>query len=59
MSYHSLEDRKVKQLFQNSSKLNNNWKVITKKAILPSEKEIEYNRRSRSVKVRIGERTNT
>jgi 16S rRNA (cytosine1402-N4)-methyltransferase len=51
ISFHSLEDRIVKQFF-----LKPEFRVITKKPIIPSEKEIMTNRRSRSAKLRIAEK---
>ena len=70
ITFHSLEDRIVKSIFKrnenpctcpshfpvcvcgNVSK----GKVITRKPILPSEEELEYNSRSKSAKLRIFER---
>ena len=68
ITFHSLEDRIVKSAFRknenpcicpshfpvcgNVSK----GKVITRKPILPSEEELEYNSRSKSAKLRIFER---
>ena len=68
MSYHSLEDRPVKNFiakgkfrgevekdfFGNEQKP---FQAITRKAIVADEKELERNSRSRSAKLRIGERT--
>lgn len=53
ISFHSLEDRLVKQTFQDS----NVWKRITRKPIRPSEAEVAGNPRSRSAKLRVAERT--
>lgn len=47
VSYHSLEDRIVKNIFKNRT----DCKVITKKPITPSKEEISYNRSSRSAKL--------
>ena len=47
ISFHSLEDRIVKNFFKNS-----NLKVLTKKPVIPSQEEIKINRRSRSAKLR-------
>jgi 16S rRNA (cytosine1402-N4)-methyltransferase len=67
MSYHSLEDRMVKN-FINSGHVdgevskdffgnkNTPFKVITKKPIIPSEEEIGINKRARSAKLRIAEK---
>ena len=72
ITFHSLEDRIVKTIFRknenpctcppdfpvcvcgNASK----GKVITRKPILPSDKEMEENPRSKSAKLRIFERGN-
>jgi len=67
MSYHSLEDRPVKNFigkgkirgeadkdfFGNEEKP---FKAITRKAVIAEEEELERNSRSRSAKLRIGER---
>jgi len=71
ISFHSLEDREVKKFFQTNArgcicpkespicfcgrrpKLN----LITKKPIRPSEEELEKNKKSRSAKLRIIEKT--
>ncbi len=54
ISYHSLEDRIVKQKFNEAKeeKLN----VLTKKVIRPSKKEVRMNPRARSAKLRVAER---
>jgi 16S rRNA (cytosine1402-N4)-methyltransferase len=51
MSYHSLEDRIVKNCFR-ELKQENKVRVLTKKPITPSTKEIQFNRRARSAKLR-------
>ena len=51
MSYHSIEDRIVKNFFR-ELKRDKKVCVLTKKPITPSTKEIEYNRRARSAKLR-------
>jgi 16S rRNA (cytosine1402-N4)-methyltransferase len=71
ISYHSLEDRIVKELFKRESvdcicppklpacvcdhrkKLN----IITRKPIIPTDKEIELNPRARSAKLRAAEKS--
>jgi 16S rRNA (cytosine1402-N4)-methyltransferase len=67
MSYHSLEDRMVKN-FMRSGNCNGEvekdffgrsttpLKVITRKAIAPSAEEVERNPRSRSAKLRVAEK---
>lgn len=55
ISFHSLEDRIVKQTFSTYEK-NGRGKVVVKKPIIPSTKEQEVNNRSRSAKLRILEK---
>jgi 16S rRNA (cytosine1402-N4)-methyltransferase len=69
MSYHSLEDRRVKRLLRSGSFGDGTppkdaygnelapWKPLTRQAITPSEAELEVNSRARSVRLRVGERT--
>jgi 16S rRNA (cytosine1402-N4)-methyltransferase len=52
ISFHSLEDRIVKNYFKSLSSANL-AKVINKKPIIPSESEILENPRSRSAKLRV------
>lgn len=54
ISFHSLEDRRVKHAFKEDSRLQ----VITKKPIVATEAEISINARSRSAKLRLAERLN-
>lgn len=67
MSYHSLEDRMVKNFFNTGNisgeevkdffgKKSMPFKVITKKPIVPGEEEISKNKRARSAKLRIAEK---
>ena len=57
ISYHSLEDRIVKQFtHQEASGDNPHLKLINKKVITPSLAEIQFNPRSRSAKLRAAER---
>lgn len=70
LSYHSLEDRIVKQFFKTESAdcicdkrlpacvcdHKRTFKMITKKPVLPSEEEIADNSRARSAKLRVAER---
>ncbi|MEK7060951.1 MAG: 16S rRNA (cytosine(1402)-N(4))-methyltransferase RsmH [Patescibacteria group bacterium] len=55
ISFHSLEDRIVKESFLDFQK-KNLGRVITKKIILPSIREMEINPRSRSAKLRVFEK---
>lgn len=52
ISFHSLEDRMMKEFFRNSPAL----KILTKKPLRPERKEILANPRSRSAKLRIAEK---
>ncbi len=70
ISFHSLEDRLVKEFLRRESQgclcppsvpvcvcgHKPNLKIVTKKAVRPSQSEIQANPRSRSAKMRIGER---
>lgn len=67
LSYHSLEDRITKNILRSGNpegKVNKDfygnidrpYKLITRKPILPSAEEQERNSRSRSAKLRVGER---
>lgn len=55
ISFHSLEDRIVKNFFR-QKKEENMAKIINKKPITPSEEEVSENPRSRSAKLRILEK---
>lgn len=55
ISYHSLEDRLVKNFFRQQKALEV-LKILTKKPITPDEEEIDRNRRSRSAKLRAAEK---
>lgn len=71
ISFHSLEDRIVKNMFRENArgcicppvlpvcrcKHKPALKILTKKPIVPSEREISDNPRSRSAKLRIAEKT--
>ncbi len=56
LSFHSLEDRKVKLTFREEDKELGRWKVLTKKPIEPSDDEVQSNPRARSAKLRVAER---
>jgi len=69
ISYHSLEDRIVKRFFRElcldyvnepgemtTTKLEPKLKIITRKPLVPGEKELRENPRSRSAKLRVAER---
>jgi 16S rRNA (cytosine1402-N4)-methyltransferase len=67
MSYHSLEDRLVKNFMRSGNcegviekdffgRATTPFKVISRKAIVPSDEEITTNPRSRSAKLRVAER---
>lgn len=55
ISFHSLEDRIVKNLFKGYASLGI-LRLITKKPLRPSEEEVATNPRSRSAKLRVAER---
>ncbi|MFH1799155.1 MAG: 16S rRNA (cytosine(1402)-N(4))-methyltransferase RsmH [Candidatus Omnitrophota bacterium] len=55
ISFHSLEDRIVKNIFRNKQR-EKEISVITKKPIYPSREEIAVNHRSRSAKLRVAEK---
>jgi len=52
ISFHSLEDRIVKRFFKECDEI----KILTKKVVIPSKEEIKNNPRSRSAKLRAGEK---
>jgi 16S rRNA (cytosine1402-N4)-methyltransferase len=54
ISFHSLEDRLVKDAFRDDGRL----RLLTRRPVRPSEQEISTNPRSRSAKLRAAERTN-
>jgi 16S rRNA (cytosine1402-N4)-methyltransferase len=68
ITFHSLEDRLVKNFFKTGSfseavldelyggKPENQFKILTKKPILPSDSETRRNKRSRSAKLRLAEK---
>ncbi|MEZ6107120.1 MAG: 16S rRNA (cytosine(1402)-N(4))-methyltransferase RsmH [Pirellulaceae bacterium] len=52
ISFHSLEDRRVKEAFRGDPR----WSPVNRKPILPSAEEVARNPRSRSAKLRVAER---
>lgn len=52
ISFHSLEDRRVKDAFRNDPRLE----VLTRKPVVPGESELSLNPRSRSARLRIAAR---
>jgi len=55
ISFHSLEDRMVKETFRRLEK-EGEMRILTKKPVTPSEEEQKRNPRSRSAKLRCAER---
>lgn len=55
MSFHSGEDRRVKESFR-ALEAGGAYRVVTRKVVTPTEAEIERNPRSRSAKLRVLER---
>ncbi|WP_456465432.1 16S rRNA (cytosine(1402)-N(4))-methyltransferase RsmH [Persephonella sp.] len=55
ISFHSLEDRIVKNIFREAKKLKK-LEILTKKPITPGMEEIKENPPSRSAKLRVGKR---
>jgi len=55
ITFHSLEDRIVKETFRFMSKIGG-WKLITKKPVIPTPEEINNNIRARSAKLRVIEK---
>ncbi len=68
ITFHSLEDRLVKQFFRSgfeeekdenpfwSAPLKKEWVLVNKKPIIPSKEEQDKNARSRSAKLRVAEK---
>ncbi len=69
ITFHSLEDRLVKQFFKNGSfeeEVDDNpfvqtikeqkWRLVNKKPITATDKELKVNKRSRSAKLRVAEK---
>jgi 16S rRNA (cytosine1402-N4)-methyltransferase len=73
ITFHSLEDRIVKRFFSDKAKgctcpadfpvcvcgKKPDMRIVTKKPVIPSEAEVEANPRSRSAKLRAGEKIGT
>jgi len=55
LSYHSLEDRLVKQAFQRLAR-ERSFRILTKKVIQPGPEEVQKNPRARSAKMRVAEK---
>jgi 16S rRNA (cytosine1402-N4)-methyltransferase len=53
ISFHSLEDRRVKEAFRDDPR----YRPLTSEPVVPSHEEIAVNPRSRSAKLRVAERT--
>lgn len=56
ITFHSLEDRRVKWFFKDREKGEKDIKIITKHPLVPSEEELRLNPPSRSAKLRIVEK---
>jgi 16S rRNA (cytosine1402-N4)-methyltransferase len=56
ISFHSLEDRIVKDAFRDGEKKYKYFRVLTKKPVTASEEECDRNPRARSAKLRAAER---
>jgi 16S rRNA (cytosine1402-N4)-methyltransferase len=55
ISFHSLEDGITKRVFREEAKLGR-IKILTKKPLLPSLREVVFNPRARSAKLRVAEK---
>jgi len=53
ISFHSLEDRRVKQSFRDDERLE----VLTRKPLRPRDEEVQHNPRARSAKLRVAQRS--
>ncbi len=57
ISFHSLEDRIVKDAFREAGIKDKHFRVLTRKPVTASEEESEINPRARSAKLRAAEKT--
>jgi 16S rRNA (cytosine1402-N4)-methyltransferase len=55
ISFHSLEDRIAKDSFREGAR-QGIWEILTKKPVTAGDEELDRNPRSRSAKLRAGER---
>lgn len=55
LSYHSLEDRLVKQAFRREAQAGR-MRILTKKVVRPQREEVAINRRARSARLRAAEK---
>ena len=55
ISFHSVEDRKVKHCFK-KLQTEKKIKILTKKPITPTQGELKVNSRSKSAKMRVAEK---
>jgi len=53
ITFHSIEDRTVKNLFKELEEGDVPFQIVTKKPIIPTDAEISNNKRSRSAKLRV------
>jgi 16S rRNA (cytosine1402-N4)-methyltransferase len=56
ISFHSLEDRIVKDAFRDGANQDKYYRILTKKPVTASDVESERNPRARSAKLRAAER---
>ena len=56
ISFHSLEDRIVKDAFREGATKDKHFRILTKKPVTASEEESDRNPRARSAKLRAAEK---